>query len=259
MTTAPDTNTAPDLVDEEPDEEASPLRALLDGVERARRLTFLTLLTLLVGTAACWSYSQEIYRLLALPLTRELAARGQDPRLAFTGLADPFILYFSVSLFGGLLIAGPVLAGQVFVALSSRLGRRRVWSAIAFVITACSLFTAGATFCYFVLIPFAVSYLLDVGGEFETAITVRDFLTFTVRLLLALGLAAELPLLVFTAARFGLVGPRLMWKGLPYATVGAFIIGAWLTPPDVISQLLLAGPLLALYLLSILLAGIAAR
>lgn len=251
--------TVPELSIDDDDEEPSPLRALIDGVERARRLTLLTLLTLVVGTAACWSMSRDIYRLLALPLTRELAARGQDPRLAFTGLADPFILYFSVSLFGGLIIAGPVLAGQVFVALSSRLGRRRVLSAAAFICTASLLFLAGAAFCYFVLIPFAVAYLLDIGGEFETAITVRDFLSFTIRLMLALGMAAELPLLVFTAARFGLVGPRMLWKGLPYATVGAFIIGAWLTPPDVISQLLLAGPLLALYLLSILLAGIASR
>lgn len=241
------------------DQEVTPLRSLLDGVERARRLTFWTLLSLVIGTAACWTVSREIYQLLALPLTRELAARGQDPRLAFTGLADPFILYFSVSLFGGFVLAAPMLAGQVFVVLAPRLGKRSILAATAFVGTAIGLFLAGAAFCYFVLIPFAISYLLGVGGEFETAITVRDFLGFTIRLMLALGLAAELPLVVFTAARFGLVGPRLLWKGLPYATVGAFVAGAWLTPPDVISQLLLAGPLLALYLVSILLAAIASR
>lgn len=251
--------TAPNSATDDAEEEVSPLRALFDGVERARRLTFLTLLSLVLGTAVCWNFSADIYRLLALPLTRELAARGQDPRLAFTGLADPFILYFSVSLFGGLVIAGPVLAGQVFVALTPRLGARRMLAAIAFILTASGLFLAGAAFCYFVLIPFAVSYLLGIGGEFETAITVRDFLGFTVRLMLALGLAAELPLVVFVAARFGLVGPRLLWRGLPYATVGAFIAGAWLTPPDVISQLLLAGPLLLLYLLSIALAAFASR
>lgn len=235
------------------------MRAFLDGVERARRLSLWTLLSLVLGTAASWTVSAEIYGWLALPLTRELAARGQDPRLVFTSLADPFILYFSVSLFGGFVVAAPMLAGQVFVAISPRLGRRRVLATLGFVVTALLLFLAGAAFCYFVLIPFAVAYLLEVGGEFETAITVRDFLGFTIRLILALGLAAELPLVVFTAARFGLVGPRLMWKGLPYATVGAFVAGAWLTPPDVISQLLLAGPLLLLYLVSILLAAMASR
>lgn len=250
---------APNSATDDAEGEASPMRALLDGVERARRLTFLTVLSLVLGTAICWNFSRDIYALLALPLTSELAARGEDPRLAFTGLADPFILYFSVSLFGGLLLAGPVLAAQVFVAVAPRLGGRRVLAALAFVLTASCLFLAGVAFAYFVLIPFAVSYLLSMGSEFESAITVRDFLSLTVRLMLALGLATELPLVVFTAARLGLVGPKALWRGLPYATVGAFIIGAWLTPPDVISQLLLALPLLALYLLSILLAALASR
>ena len=91
-------------------EEPTPLRRLLEGVERARRLAALTLVIFVAGTGVSWVLSQRAFDLLALPLTRELAARGQDPRLVFTGLTDPFILYFSVSLFGGLLIASPLIA-----------------------------------------------------------------------------------------------------------------------------------------------------
>jgi len=244
---------------EQDDPEETPLALLIAGLERARKLTVWSLLALAIGTGISWTWSQEIYHFLALPLTRELAARGEDARLVFTSLSDPFILYFSVSLFGGLLIASPVLLGQLFVILAPRLRPRRAVAIITFVLAALLLFLAGLAFCYLVLIPFAVAYLLQVGEQFESAITVREFLRFTVRLMLALGVAAQLPLVSFSAARIGLVTARTLWRWLPYAILGAFILGAWLTPPDVLSQILVAGPLLALYLLGILVAAIGQR
>jgi len=114
-------------------------------------------------------------------------------------------------------------------------------------------------FCYFILLPFAIGYLLDIAVQFETAITVRDFLRFTTRLLLAMGLGAQLPLISLVAARAGIVSARTLWKWFPYAVMTAFILAAWITPPDGMSQLLVAIPLLGLYLIGIVLAAIVGR
>jgi sec-independent protein translocase protein TatC len=240
-------------------EEPTPLRRLLEGIERARRLAALTVLIFLAGTGASWVFAQRAFDLLALPLTRELAARGQDPRLVFTGLTDPFILYFSVSLLGGLLIASPLIAAMLFVSLGGYFGRRSILQAATFIVTANLLGAAGMAFAYFVLIPFAVGYLLEVGSDFETAVTVREFLKFTLRLMIALGFAAQLPLASFAAARMGLVTGGMMWRMFRYAVLVAFLLAAWLTPPDVISQLLVAGPLIALYLVGVVVATLASR
>lgn len=254
------TETAADTADlDDRDDEPTPLGKLLEGIERARRLAAVTFVVFAAGTGVSWAFSQRAFDLLALPLTRELAARGQDPRLVFTSLTDPFILYFSLSLFGGLLIASPFIAAMLFVALSGHVRNVTLVRAVTFILVANLLAAGGVAFAYFVLIPFAVAYLLEVGAGFETAITVREFLTFTLRLMVALGAAAQLPLASFTAARFGLVTGLTMWRMFRYAVLVAFLLGAWLTPPDVISQLLVAGPLIALYLVGVLVAALASR
>lgn len=237
----------------------SPLRTLLAGFERARKLTVWTLLALLAGTAVSWTYAREIYGFLALPLTRELALRGQDSRLVFTGLSDPFILYFTLSLLGGVVVATPILSAQLYVIIATRIRARSSIAIAAFAIAGTTLFFGGMAFCYFILLPFAIAYLLDIAAGFETAITVRDFLRFSTRLLLAMGLGAQLPLVSLVAARVGLVTARTLWGWMPYATVGSFILSAWITPPDGMSQLLVAIPLLVLYLIGIGLAAIVGR
>jgi sec-independent protein translocase protein TatC len=237
----------------------SPLRIFLTGVERARKLTVWTLLALIAGTTVSWAYAREIYGIIALPLTRELALRGQDSRLVFTGLSDPFILYFTLSLLGGVVIATPVLSAQIYVMVAARVRARSSIAMAAFALAGTVLFLGGMAFCYFILLPFAIAYLLDIAGQFETAITVRDFLRFSTRLLVAMGVAAQLPLVSMVAARVGLVTARTLWSWLPYAVVGSFILAAWITPPDGMSQLLVAIPLLVLYLVGIGLAAIVGR
>ena len=237
----------------------SPLRTLLAGLERARKLTVWSLLALAIGTSLSWTWSREIFRFLASPLIDALAVRGQDPRLAFTGLTDPFVLYFTVSLSSGLVFAMPILALQLYAVVAPRIRLRSAVTIVAFVLTACALFLGGLSFAYFILIPFAVNYLLDVGKEFTHAITIRDFLRFTVRLLLAMGLGAQLPLIILSASRVGLVNARGLLRWFPYAVLVAFVLAAMLTPPDGASQFLVAVPLLVLYLVGVLVAAIAGR
>ncbi len=237
----------------------SPLHALVRGVERARKLTVWTVLALAIGTSVSWTFADRIYSFIARPLTDSLAARGMDSRLVFTGLSDPFILFFTVSLLGGLVVATPVLSTQLFFIVAPRIRRTHAAAAVAFVFSATLLFVAGMAFCYYVLLPFAIDYLLDIAAEFETAVTVREFLRFATRLLVAMGLAAQLPLISLATARAGLVDARTLWRWFPYATIVAFVLAAWITPPDGMSQLLVAVPLLILYLVGIGVAAIFGR
>lgn len=232
---------------------------LLDLLDDLRRRILWAVVALTVGTGVCWGYSDPLFRLLARPLTEGLAGRGLDPRLAYTRLADPFVLYLSVALAGGLVLAVPVVLAQVWWVLAPRTGSRRLGGALAFLAAGAVLFVAGVAFGHQILLPFVVGYLLGIAENLQQVLTARDFLRFALRLLVALGIAAQLPLLSFVLARVGLVNPRMLWRGFPYATLAAFVLAALLTPPDGVSQVVVAVPLLAVYVVSILVAALARR
>ena len=238
-------------------EERSPLLLLLDRLDEVRRRIAWTLAALIIGSVVSWGVSDRLFELLAQPLTLQLGAQGLDPRLTFTQLTDPFILYFTLALAGGAVLALPVLMAQIWLALSPRFRRRRTLSVFAFGVAAASLFIGGVSFCHQLLLPFAVAYLLEVGEAFQHALTVREYLRFSLRLLLALGLAAQLPLVSLTAARIGLIRARTLVRWLPYTILIVFMLAAWITPPDGLSQLLVAVPLLVLYVVGIGVAALA--
>ena len=212
-------------------DEESPLTSVLTVLDRVRKRAIWVLVTLLASTMVCWAFASRLYELLVQPLTQELQARGADTRLVFTNLTDPFVLYFTVALLGGLAISCPVLMGQLWLAIAPRMRHRRVLSLSAFVLCAALLFVGGLTFSQLILMPYAVGYLLDIGSEFEHAITIRDYLRFSVRLLLAMGVAAQLPLLSFAGARTGLLTARTMMRWFPHAVLVIFILAAWVTRP----------------------------
>jgi sec-independent protein translocase protein TatC len=233
--------------------------SVIDRIDEVRRRLVWVVVTLLAGTAAAWGIADRAFAFLAAPLTAALAEAGRDQRLVFTRLTDPFIIYFSVALLGGLLITVPVLMALVWrMMVPLGLGRGML-KAAAFVISSTLLFAAGLAFGYWVLLPFAVRYLLQVAQDFEYAVTIREYLRFALRMLLAMGVSAQLPLLSFVAARFGLVSARRMLRWLPYAVLVIFVIAAVVTPPDGASQVLVAVPMLALYLLGVLVAAITTR
>ena len=212
---------------------------------------------LLLGTASGWSVADQVFNFLAAPLTTALANAARDPRLTFTSLSDPFIIYFSVSMLLGLLLALPVIM-SLFWRVVAPLGLGRgAAKAIVFVFASSVLFLVGLAFGYWVLLPFVVRYLLRVAEEFRYAVTIREYLRFALRMLIAMGISAQLPLMSFVLARFGLVTARRLLRWLPYAVLVAFVLAAVITPPDGISQLLVAIPMLVLYLLGVVVAALA--
>jgi len=238
----------------------SPIRwdSVIDGINRVRRGLIWVVLTLLLGTGASWAVADRVFRFVSAPLTEALAEAGRDDRLVFTHLTDPFVIYFSVALLCGLLLALPVLMA-LFWRLIAPLGLGRGFlKALLFVLCSTLLFVAGLAFGYGVLLPFVVRYLLAVAENFQYAVTVREYLRFALRMLLAMGISAQLPLVSFVLARFGLVTAKQLLRWLPYAVLVSFILAAVITPPDGISQVLVAVPMLVLYLVGVLVAVFAA-
>jgi sec-independent protein translocase protein TatC len=124
--------------------------------------------------------------------------------------------------------------------------------AIPFVTVSTALFAAGASFGYFVVFPLVYKFFASFSSEFvESSWTMREVFSLNLRLFIAFGVGFELPVVVFFLSLSGIVEPRQFLSGLKYAILLAFVIGAILTPPDVVSQILLAGPLIVLYLLGV--------
>lgn len=238
-------------------EEPPPWVGFLDRLETLRRRLLWSLLGVVAGTLICWAFREPLFDLLARPVTNALVERGEDPRLAFTGLTDPFIVYLSVSMLGGALLGTPLLAAQLWWTLVP--SERRALTTVAFMLAAAVLFAAGVAFGHQILLPFVVGYLIDVAVRMRQVVTAREYMSFVLRLLLALGVTAELPLISMALARIGVVTARRMWRWFPYAVLVAFVLAALITPPDGISQVMVAVPVIALYLLSIAVAAVAAR
>ncbi len=241
-----------------PSDPTVPWDHVIDRINALRRALLWVLVALLLGTGVGWGVADRVFEFLAAPLTTALADADRDPRLVFTHLSDPFVIYFSVAMLLGLLLALPVVM-SLFWRIIAPLGLGRgPAKAFVFVVSSTALFLLGLAFGYWVLLPFVVRYLLGVAEQFRYAVSIREYLRFALRMLLAMGLSAQLPLVSFVLARFGLVTARRMLRWLPYAVLAAFVLAALVTPPDGISQVLVAVPMLILYLISIVVAAFAA-
>jgi sec-independent protein translocase protein TatC len=228
------------------DPEAS--MSFLEHLEELRRVLLRSILALGVAFCACWAFSARIYAFLAKPLT-DVLPPGHS--LAYTGLADPFVLYMKVALLAGIFLACPFVLWQVwrFVAPGLHAHERKL--AAPFIVSGTALFAAGGAFGYYVAFPAACRFFISVGQPFNPVITIREFFRLEMQVLLWMGAIFELPVLIYFLSRIGLVTPRFLWEKFSYAVFIIFIIAAVITPPDVVSQLLMALPMVALYLIGI--------
>jgi sec-independent protein translocase protein TatC len=202
-----------------------------------------------VGTAICWSFSEEIFAVLLAPATAALGPHGTLQAIAPTEI---FFTYLKSALLGGFVLALPVVFWQVwaFVAPGLYPGEKRV--AVPFVISSTLLFVGGGAFGYLVVFPLIYEFFAAFSSDFvQAAWTMREVFALTTRLLIAFGVGFELPLVVFFLSASGIVTPRQLFGGFKYAVMLCFVAAAILTPPDPVSQTLLAAPLLLLYLLGV--------
>lgn len=236
------------------DEEELPRMGFFQHLDELRKRLIISLAAVFIGFLAAWAWAQEIFDFLARPL-RAVLPPGQN--LSYTTLTEPFMMYFRVALLAGILISSPVVLWQVWLFLSPALYRREkrwVWPFVTFGVL---FFLGGCAFSYYVAFPLVVRFLVDVGKPFQAVITINEYLSIATKLILALGLCFEMPILIFFLARMGIVSERWLLKKFKYAVLIIFIIAAVITPSaDVATQCVFAVPMIALYLLGILAAWI---
>jgi sec-independent protein translocase protein TatC len=230
------------------DDRTMPLTGHLEEL-RWRLIT--SLVAVGVAFIPCYFFANVLFDFLARPL-RQVT---QEPlNLIGTGVIEAFFTKLKVSFIAAIFLATPVVLHQVWQFVAPGLyanEKRYVWPFICF---GSLFFLLGAGFCYAVVLPVAYAFFLEEYKSIGVQPTLRisEYLTFTSRILLAFGVTFELPILAFFFARIGIITHKTLLGFFRYAVLAIFILAAVLTPgPDVASQLLLAGPLLLLYGVSI--------
>ncbi|MBU1185345.1 MAG: twin-arginine translocase subunit TatC [Acidobacteria bacterium] len=224
----------------------------LEHLEDLRKRLWFSFLAIIIGFVPAWVFSKDLYEILARPLTKYLP---EGTTLVFTNLPDPFFVYIKISFIAALFVTSPFIFLQIWYFVAPGLFKKEKKYVIPFVIFTTIFFSTGAFFGYKVVFPFACRFFLQIGTDFTPMITVNQYFTLAIRILLGIAVVFELPTLVFFLARMGILTSRFMVKNFKYAVLIAFIIAAVITPtPDMITQSIIAIPMLGLYGLSILIA-----
>lgn len=232
-----------------------------EHLEELRSRIVKMMVAFLIGAIGAWTQKEFLLKLLARPFTEAWAHAPRhlegSAALNFPSPASAFIAYAQLSAIAGAVVALPFMLWQVWAFVAPGLYSREKRFAIPFVVSSCLLFAGGGYFGWKVAFPAAFQFLLGFGGDLgeglkiQPTVMISEYLTFVTHMLLAFGTAAELPVLVFFLSVAGIITHRHLIKFARYFIVVAFIVAAVITPPDPVSQLLLAVPLCLLYVLSI--------
>lgn len=212
----------------------------------------------LAATVVCYVYAGDIYNFLIQPLAEAFGAES-GRRLIATGLTETFITYLRIAMVGGLFIGFPVIAAQVYLFVAPGLYKHEKGVLAPYLVVAPALFMIGALFAYYLVLPkawhFFVSFEIPPGDAALPLVVeakVSEYLSLVLQIVLAFGLSFQLPVLLTLLIRTGMLSTRALARGRRYAVVILLTIAAFITPPDLLSQVLLFIPLYALYELSII-------
>ena len=230
--------------------------SFLEHLEELRRRILLSLAVAIVFTIGAFPFSGLLLNLLTLPND----ILNTPAKLIFLKPAGMLVVRMEIALAAGIIIALPFLLYQFWMFVSPGLlqTERKFFIPTMFFTTFC--FLSGAFFAYRILIPIVLPFLFSMGTEsIEANINITEYISFVLRLIILSGLIFELPVLSFFLARIGILTPSFMRKYRKYGIILVFIFAAVITPPDPMSQLLLAFPVLFLYEISILIARLAQK
>lgn len=221
----------------------------LSHLEELRKRLVVCAIAVGAGFVISYIFSEQLFSVLTLPLTEVLPP---ESKLIFTSLPEMFIVYIKAALIAGIILASPVIFHEIWMFVTPGLYQTEKRYAIPFVLFSSIIFLIGALFGYFIVFPYGFKFFIGFATEDIQALpSVKEYFSFAIRLLLAFGLVFEMPVVVFFLTKIGLITPEVMKKYRKFAILGAFIVSAILTPPDVATQVMMASPLIILYELSI--------
>lgn len=220
--------------------------SFVDHLEELRWRLFKAILSVVIMAIVAFYFSDWIFRFLLVPLG--------DTKLYVTEVTGSFYAYLKIALFAGIFGAFPIVFYQLWMFVAPGLYKHEKKVVIPLVLISSALFLVGAGFCYVVVLPLALKFLIGFSGDLlNPIITVGSYISFAGLLMVTFGLAFELPIIAFFLGKMGLISSQFLARGRRYAIVIILVIAAIITPPDVFTQVVLAIPIYFLYEVSIIL------
>jgi sec-independent protein translocase protein TatC len=229
------------------EEEKQPFAAHLD--ELRKRLIF-CFVAVGIGFVACYFFKVELFYILVAPLQKVMKS-GET--LIYTHLPEAFFTFLKTAFIGGLMLASPIIIYQFWMFIAPGLYDREKRLLVPILFLSVVFFAGGALFAYFIVFPYGFQFFLSFATDtIRPMPSMKEYLGFASKLLLAFGLIFELPLVITFMAKLGIVSVDFLKKNRKYAILLFFVVAAILTPPDVVTQFMMAMPLIVLYEISII-------
>jgi sec-independent protein translocase protein TatC len=224
-----------------------PGMSLMEHLDELRKRIVRSAIFLAIGFVAVWAFHDRFVGIIQAPLVHI------GKTLVFTHPMDPLNLDLQVSLVGGAILASPFILFQVWLFIAPGLYQKERRFVVPFMLATVALFLTGASFGYFYVLPGALKILIvDFGKNFTSMVTIEEYSSFFLSIILGLGISFEMPILIFFLAMFGIVSPKFLWKNIRYAILAIFLVAAIITPsPDPWTMCIYAVPMLLLYLIGI--------
>ncbi|NIS61591.1 MAG: twin-arginine translocase subunit TatC [Proteobacteria bacterium] len=223
-------------------------------LEELRRRLVTCLIAVGIGFIGSYFFKEDLFQILVRPLLR---AMGEKGTLIFTGVPEPFFVYLKVSLVAGIFFTAPVILFEVWAFIAPGLYSHEKKYVVPFVFFSSILFVLGTLFGYYIVCPYGFKFLLGFAGyNIEPMLAIKEYFSFSTKLLLAFGFVFELPLFIVFLSKAGIVSPQTLSRQRKYAILLIFVVAAILTPPDVATQIMMAGPLIGLFEIGIIMAKI---
>lgn len=236
--------------------------SLTDHLEELRSRLVRCLLAIIVGFAVCFPFKEKLFTILIAPVVDAALATPKAVELlktlnapnniVSTGLAEPFFVYFKVALLCAFLLTLPWIIFEFWLFISPGLYKKEKKFLLPIIFLSLIFFVLGSCFAYFIACPWGFRFLLSYADNVTPLLSMKEYFSFVSTILLAFGLSFELPLVLTGLAKVGLVTPAFLARNRKYAVLIVFVVAAILTPPDVVSQIMMAIPLLFLYELGIM-------
>jgi len=205
-----------------------------------------------IGFVCAYFFKEKLFALLTAPLVIAMGDAG-NAKMIFTGLPEAFFTYLKVSLLAGVAVSTPVLFYEFWMFISPGLYRTEKKYILPIVFLSLFFFIVGSSFGYFIVFPYGFKFFLGFANDTIHAMpSMKEYLSFASKMLLAFGFVFELPLVLTFMARMGLVTVDFLKKNRKYAVLVFFVGAALITPPDVVTQVMMALPLMVLYEISII-------
>ncbi len=219
-------------------------------LEELRKRLIVCFVSVGIGFVLSYGFKEQLFQILTRPLIAVMAA---DDKLIFTGLPEAFFTYLKVAFLSGIMLSTPIILYEFWMFVAPGLYQKEKRFLLPIVSLSTLFFLGGSLFGYFVVFPFGFKFFLGFASEtIQPLPSMKEYLSFSAKLLLAFGLVFELPLVITFLSKMGLVTVDFLKKNRKYALLLFFAAAAILTPPDVITQIMMALPLMILYEISII-------